>query len=712
VVPSSSAIVNLPVLTRISYFMDSRVPPSFPPVLFPWTEILAFGVYSESVLSWAKVVPLLIAPAIVSAQAVDDVVFQLSVKRDPPVFHLGERIELELRFSTNAVEKYKIQTSSGSRFTPTVETYAVSPADGAVDPRANELMFGFGGSFLSGVAPLTEKPVSLHADLNEWFRFTRSGTYIVTASSPRVFLQDSDESPFSGNNRYVVRSMPLELTILAADAEWSGNQVREIASILDSDAKQEEKTQAARRLTYIDTEAAASEMARRYVTAQDSVGWRNELNRGLSQTSFITATLPILEASLNDSQESVRVDVIQLLARVVASQEFRGRFPPPPRDGERASQAVIDAASAYSKRINELVAVYTKQVTATLPRRSGRARASAIYAAWEPQEAYFRPDHDMPSADLTRLRDEIVASVNDLIPNQQQLLLGLYWPRLPNPSLLGFVRDVATGKIAGTPFLREEAFKRWCELAQPECEAQLIVEIRKPATDVQASTLLLLPVKDHPELDSLLAARLESNPAQASPLIARYGSPTLAPAVRKALAGSPGANYCPVKQNLFAYLLRVVPEEGSAVVARALQQRGSGDACYASMLESIARVNYTPALGQLAEKAVREDPDPASAGSAATVLSEFGPESAEQALWDRLASWSERWRDRAAELRAKPGVSDPYQRDRMLEYNLTNSIAHAKTWKISPADFGRLANLCVTASCRTMVENWQTSPGK
>jgi len=65
------------------------------PSVFPWTEILACGVYSESVISWAKVVPQLIATAILFARAVDDVAFQLSVKRDPPVFQIGERIELE-----------------------------------------------------------------------------------------------------------------------------------------------------------------------------------------------------------------------------------------------------------------------------------------------------------------------------------------------------------------------------------------------------------------------------------------------------------------------------------------------------------------------------------------------------------------------------------------------------------------------------------------
>ncbi len=99
-----------------------------------------------------------------------------------------------------------------------------------------------------------------------------------------------------------------------------------------------------------------------------------------------------------------------------------------------------------------------------------------------------------------------------------------------------------------------------------------------------------------------------------------------------------------------------------------MQRRSSKDSCYAGMIEAIARANYTPELGSIAETALREDPDSQVAASAATVLSEFGPASAEQALWDRFASWSETWRDRAEFTKpVKLGERDPYQSERMLE---------------------------------------------
>jgi hypothetical protein len=164
-----------------------------------------------------------------------------------------------------------------------------------------------------------------------------------------------------------------------------------------------------------------------------------------------------------------------------------------------------------------------------------------------------------------------------------------------------------------------------------------------------------------------------------------------------------------MRQNLLSYLLRVAPDEGTSAVSSALQQRAK-DSCYISMLESIARVNYTPALGRLAEKAVRDDPDPAVAASAAKVLSEFGSPSAEQALWDRFEIWSEKWRDRAAEPSATPVANGPFQSKADLEFSLADGIAHGKAWKISAAQFVRLESLCVTAWCHELVENWRSSP--
>jgi protein-S-isoprenylcysteine O-methyltransferase Ste14 len=110
----------------------------------------------------------------------------------------------------------------------------------------------------------------------------------------RVSVQEADDGLPFPTTLQTVRSTPLELNIVAADASWYDSQLREIASIFDSGANSNEKMEAARRLSHLDTEAAAVEMARRYLSGKDSEPWVSELHRGLD----CAASMPIQTASL------------------------------------------------------------------------------------------------------------------------------------------------------------------------------------------------------------------------------------------------------------------------------------------------------------------------------------------------------------------------------------------------------------------------------
>ena len=124
------------------------------------------------------------------AQTPGEVVFELRTTRSPAAYQMGERIELELRFSTTASGKYGIVSTSEQRDASLLsETYSISPAAGAMDPRDSQraMQWGVGGSFMSVHAALSDVPVIRHADLNEWLRVTRPGHYLLRAVSPRVF---------------------------------------------------------------------------------------------------------------------------------------------------------------------------------------------------------------------------------------------------------------------------------------------------------------------------------------------------------------------------------------------------------------------------------------------------------------------------------------------------------------------------------------------
>jgi hypothetical protein len=87
-------------------------------------------------LKTATVITALLLLRTACAQTPDDVVFELRTTRSPSVYQIGERIELELWFSAAVSGKYGIVSTSEQRDASLLnETYSISPANGAMDPR-------------------------------------------------------------------------------------------------------------------------------------------------------------------------------------------------------------------------------------------------------------------------------------------------------------------------------------------------------------------------------------------------------------------------------------------------------------------------------------------------------------------------------------------------------------------------------------------------
>jgi len=135
-------------------------------------------------------------------------------------------------------------------------------------------------------------------------------------------------------------------------------------------------------------------------------------------------------------------------------------------------------------------------------------------------------------------------------------------------------------------------------------------------------------------------------------------------------------------------------------------RRGPGDRCYRELLGTLDGPEYTPRLGALAQTAFRSDEDPVVVGAAAWVLSRHGPAEAQDWIWKRLASWSQKWRGQAGSLQQRPGISDTTNGEASLEWNLPAALVHATAWQFSQADYARLSGLCVTDQCRRTVKNW------
>jgi hypothetical protein len=654
-----------------------------------------------------------------SPQTPSEAVFELRAIRTPAVYQIGERIDLELSFSAPVSGKYGINSTSERRDSSLLnEIYSVSPAAGAIDPQQHEqaLPWGFGGSFMSAQGALAEKPIIRHADLNEWLRFTRPGHYLLRAVSPRVFpVGEADPllGPAAGN--HPVQSNEIELTIVDADNAWSASQLADITAILDSDEKEEVKLQAARRLGYLDTPEAVAEMARRYsqsVTGSQS-DW--EWFKAISQSCHADAAIPIFRARLVDTHAAHPESIIQLLARLVIEQEYRGKPLPPCTEHDAQKLRVFqEAVSERQKRYNDLVAQYFAELLASLPRRSGKERANALFALWQDQESRS-PEDVSAIPELIRLRAGVIASIDDLSRGQQRSILDFSWKRLGNKSLLPFIRRVATEAAEDNDAgLREIALKRWCDLDPEECEGAVIAEIKNRNTRLQVSTLLILPAGEKPALDAILAARLADSKTdtveaqRTAALIERYASKALATQVREYMAGPQQGpiEICEISSHLLAYLLRVNEKTAVPLVAGALARRGPSTGCYRTLLTSVADLHYVAPLSDLAEAAVRGDSSPEVAGNAALLLSAYGPASAEGAIWERLVAWSKKWAGREEDLRYRPLASDLFQGERTFEDNFAFALGNAKAWTLSPGDYNWLSRLCVTQNCRNNVKNW------
>src|SRR6202035_5501265 len=112
--------------------------------------------------------------------APSDVKLTIQTHGRQSVFQIGEKIELELLFTSSAPKKYLVVASDvTSRISP-AGRIAVAPLTGWEDPVGdfNQLcpVMTF-MSVLGGTLPLSRKPIILSLTLNDWVRFKDPGQY-------------------------------------------------------------------------------------------------------------------------------------------------------------------------------------------------------------------------------------------------------------------------------------------------------------------------------------------------------------------------------------------------------------------------------------------------------------------------------------------------------------------------------------------------------
>jgi hypothetical protein len=653
--------------------------------------------------------PMLAASVAQTATGTDssDVKLTAAFRGDQSTFRVGEVIPLDLSFTSSAPGKYQFDNATYDRSGRlNAEAFSVEPKSGWDDPleryfHSYEVFIGGG---LRGSVTLSDKPTVVHLELNEWVRFNEPGRYRLAIASSRV--SKNKASLFSGNK---VTSNVLTLTIVAPTKEWQDSTLRAAVVVLDTPAptalirqdQVDQRRAAVKTLRYLGTPAAARAMARRITGSE--FDWDFKL--GLAGSPAKNAGLEEMETLLADPKFPV-VDLFLDAMSVIAGPDDAGEDRP-----------------AQREKVEER---FRHDLALAVGDKEGKARAVSANTVVEYAAIRSRT---LPAAVKQSLTLELIAGFDDLPIDKQVEVVQYRWSALDHEEMLPLLRTLAQ-QYHDFPELREmnayqsinlsaSALQHWYEMAPEEARPVVLQEIERAKPRFNANVLGMLPEKDLPEVESILAEHLNPHQnyeinANLASLIERYATQAVEARVTNFLDPILGKEACAVQDPLLAYLLRVDPEGARPRIEMAMSARGDGfSACNHMLLSEVAQLQNDPLLQEIAIKSL-DDPDPQVVGSAAAYLKDYGSASAEDALWSRFIAWSERWKGLENEFQEAAGQRSEHQFEPMAGSNLMQALGAGQGWLADEAKLRRLIDLSVGPEQRREAEEnlrvWKKRP--
>lgn len=659
----------------------------------------------------------LLATPVFSGANPDDIDFKIRFVDDKSFFHIGEPIEIEISCSTKIEKKYL-----GSWTSPSPGLEGVTPTltrtDGVLDLRAVRDYMGFAGSIPSSIGFLGSEPVTQRLELGDWYRFQKPGHYAVMIRSSEVSQVKGAEEG-GGREPLSLESNLLEFDVVASDPAWSMSELAEIERILEN-KEDPERYRALHRFILLDTPPSIRKLAQLYLSKADGTdNSRDVVYRGLRESSQIDVIIPLLEAALSDPQVEPREGITDLLAGLQVRKEL-GVLPPRPQDSAEQTEWK-DRYDARTKVFQEYLAKANALVLKSIERRSGPERAAAIYQAWFAAERQSASKPVEPEI-LSRLRSEVLSAALELGPGERVQILYSMWPRQPHGELRSIVVSLVESRRKGDSFYMDEGYRFWCEAWPQECSSAILSDAIHPATPTSKNAVFLMAESEHSEFDEILSARLNDpgmlqdswESQRSAAIILRAGSRELRPAVDDFLdkyVAQPRYG-CEIEGYLIGYLFRTALADATK---RFAEETGSGNhPCASQLLRTLDTVRYSDELIPLATKAL-DSGDLGSAGMAATFLGLRGPATVEPALWQRLRTLREKWRERAPELRgADTGILDGGIREQaahleraktvQLEQALVSALVRGTNWKLTSGEQDQLREGCLTEKCTDIAD--------
>lgn len=662
----------------------------------------------------------------------DGLIFSLRLKDKQTRFYAGEIIPLELSFSSSIDGRFVLDNAGYDRSGRLdIDSFILDHSDGTVDPLEDYFhsgLFGFIGGGLRGMPELSEKPVIITAELNEWIRFDKPGRYRLYVVSSRISPKRNPENPFRKENSAVVSNV-VEFDILRADEKWANQKLREALAALErkeADRKaapaspDADRRAACRTLRFLGTVEAASQMVRRFSGNDTDCDFDHDF--GLISSPHRDFIIREMERVLRSPEHAVTTSFIRTLSLLAFSTRVTAMPDYPVGNDEQIKQW---QAQIEQRRhtYNEVALEYLRQLVAVVPQKHDRARARSLQTLLDYQET-------LKSTDLTESKN-LLSTLPDVFGllrlEAQTRLLAYQWKPIASAAMLPVLRGIlkqADNKTNEQRELRSVALRRLYELSPGEGRQLIIEEIGRPNPRVQEGVLRSLRDENLAELDEILATNLEQahgpngrgNAEAISDLVERYATSAILGRVRAVYEG-PGVGKwaCRIQASLLAFILRYDPATGGELLNRALTARDKGlSRCYTSTLIDVAALQNSPEVEDAANALLQES-DPEIVSEAARVLGQYGSADAEERLWKRLEKWHAELQSQAIAIRHEnPGLpeygSSRLSGEALIEQALRGAISHGKSWLSDPKKLTRLQGLCLTDGCRNeldrMISSW------
>jgi hypothetical protein len=600
-------------------------------------------------------------------------------------FHVGEKIPIELAFTSSAPETFELDPRSYDRSGRLdLEGFHVTPA--ARDPLSNYFQDGIfmGGGLSSMPEYLSSEPQTMIEELNEWVAIDDPGHYSLYVTSSRV---GRDGKSFS--NPITVQSNTLEFDVADADSDWQQQTlVTALAVLNDTGSKPEEKAAALRTLRFLDSPASIRELARRIAQPAAEYCW--ECNFGLLGSRHQKLVAQELDSLLVAPDAAITSGFLYLLAKTKFMLEHD---PTPPWPNDEAGQKTYqEQLNARLKEFDTLQTSLFMKTANLLPGKIGIARAETVQTLLT-----AAPTEDGKAKSPARISDsDIEAALLSLPAEAQFNLLKEFWPQIRRPMMVGVLEQILNQRGVGGQELQGLALVRLDELDHEKAAARVLEEIEHPQasnglSDLN-SILSILPDKLMPQFDNMLAARLEGKNSATlnldSQLTARYATKAILPRVKAVYQSVKADADCEVADGLVSYFLRVDTEFGLR------QFKDANLHCMRRSLETAVHMKRWSALEPTIITRLN-DPDLWKASNAAEALSQFGGPKAKQAIFERLRSFHEQWATRAAEFQSISHAPKEINEASSFQFDLLQALGTAQAWILDDAEITEVEHLAI-----------------